>query len=128
MLLQLAMKPLRVGRADERVSPGGVISLAFRNSMMFCNPSCNPARVSCVATLGCNEAGELMFASGKLPVAASAASPSAMPPKTIKRIKGKHGSCMILFLEFCISTSLYLIFSTVFKQNSYHLFGVCSSP
>ncbi len=69
-----------------------------------------------------------MFASGKLPVAASAASPSAMPPKTIKRIKGKPGRCMILFLEGCISTSLYLICSTGFKQNSYHFFGVCSSP
>ena len=51
------MKLLRVGGADERVSIGGVISLAFRNSMS----SCNPARVSCVAALGCNEAGEMVL-------------------------------------------------------------------
>ena len=57
------MKLLRVGRAAEPVSIGGTISLAFRDSMS----SCKPARVSCVAALGCNEAGELVTHLGEHP-------------------------------------------------------------
>jgi hypothetical protein len=118
------MKLLRVGGADVTVSIGAVILFAFENPIT----SCESTRVSCVAAPGCNEAGKLMFASAKLPVAASAATPNATPPKTIRRIKGKPGRCMILSLEGCISTSLYLICSTGFKQNSYDFFGLCFSP
>src|SRR6478672_10835725 len=78
------MKLLRVGEVDETVSIGGAILLAFRNSMT----SCDSVRVSCVAALGCNKAGELVLCSGKLLVEASVPSPSATPPKTITRISG----------------------------------------
>src|SRR5258707_10971460 len=86
------MKLLRVGGAHETVSTGAVTLFAFEDSIT----SCNPARVSCVAALGCNEAGELVGCSAKLPAKTSATSPSATPPKTIRRIKGKPGRCMIL--------------------------------
>src|SRR6266581_6395774 len=57
--------------------------------------SCTPARVSCIAALGGNEAGEWIFCSGKLLAAVSPASPSAMPPKTSGLIKAKPGRCMV---------------------------------
>jgi len=63
---QIAMKVLRVGGADETVSIRGVTSFAFGNSMSFCNPSCNPTRVSCVAALGWSVAGETVFCCGEL--------------------------------------------------------------
>jgi len=56
------MKLLRVRCADETVSIGAVASFAFGNSIT----PCNPTRVSCVAALGCNDAGEMMFCSGEL--------------------------------------------------------------
>src|SRR6478672_6302387 len=86
------MKLLRVGAADEIVSTGGVTLFAFENSIT----SCNSVRVSCVAALGCNDTGELVGCSDKLPAKTSATSPSATPPKTIRRIKGKPDRCMIL--------------------------------
>src|SRR5947208_1283136 len=57
--------------------------------------SCTPARVSCIAALGGNEAGEWIFCSGKLLAAVSPESPSAMPPKTSRLIKAKPGRCMV---------------------------------
>src|SRR5439155_18100494 len=57
--------------------------------------SCTPARVSCIAALGGNEAGERIFCSGKLLAAVSPESPSAMPPKTSRLIKAKPGRCMV---------------------------------
>src|SRR5919106_2422113 len=75
------MKLPRVGAADKAVSIDGVISLAFRDSVS----SCESARVSCVAALGCNEAGVTVLS--KLPAEASAASPSAMPPKNMSALQ-----------------------------------------
>src|SRR6266567_4724373 len=57
--------------------------------------SCTPARVSCIAALGGNEAGARIFCSGKLLAAVSPESPSAMPPKTSRLIKAKPGRCMV---------------------------------
>src|SRR6266480_3107801 len=57
--------------------------------------SCTPARVSCIAALGGNEAGAWIFCSGKLLAAVSPESPSAMPPKTSRLIKAKPGRCMV---------------------------------
>src|ERR1051326_2859861 len=91
MLSQVAIKLLRVGGACETVSMGAIISLGFRNWII---PGI-PARVSCIAALGCNETGGLMFCCGKLPAKASVANPSAMQPKTIRRITGKLRSCMV---------------------------------
>src|SRR5690348_13924257 len=93
------MKLLRVGGAHETVSIGRVISLAFRNSMSFCNPSSNPARVSCVAALGCNEGREIVLCSGKLLAEGSAASANATPPKTISPTMEKPSRCMIVLVE-----------------------------
>src|SRR6266446_1998806 len=59
------MRLLRVG-TGETVSIRGVISLAFRNSVSFCNPASNPTRVSCFAALGWNGAPEAMFCCGEL--------------------------------------------------------------
>src|SRR5439155_8703952 len=57
--------------------------------------SCTPARVSCIAALGGNEAGERIFCSGKLLAAVSPESASAMPPKTSRLIQAKPGRCMV---------------------------------
>src|SRR6266481_3188642 len=60
------MRLLRVGGAGETVSIRGVISLAARNSVSFCNPASNPTRVSCVAALGWSGARAGMFCCGEL--------------------------------------------------------------
>ena len=52
------------------------------------------ARVSCVAAVGCNRAGELVLCAVDSPAAISAASPTAVPPNTIRRINGKPGRCI----------------------------------
>src|SRR5947207_6683867 len=120
------MKLLRVGGVDETVSTGGVISLAFGNSMSSCNPACNRTRLSCVAALGRNEAGEMMSRSG---AAASAGSPSATTPKTIRPIKRKPGRCMIsqrkasVLQRRCALMEELICFFTVVPSRLLGIFG-----
>ena len=79
------MKLLRVGGDHETASLRRVTLFAFGKPIL----SCDSARVSCLAALGCNEAGEKIFCSGKLRAVAGVESPSAMPPKRMRAIKAK---------------------------------------
>src|ERR1041384_7515632 len=131
------MKLLRVGGAEKTVSLEDVISMAFRSSVS----SSKPARVSCVAGVVCNKAGELAFLPGRLVFMANAASPSATHPKPTKRKIGNASAlrrrcalmggsiCFFMYLGkpsvactsaptyFGTSLRFYLMPSTRFKEN-----------
>src|ERR1051326_8653694 len=131
------MKLLRVGGDEKTVSLEGVISMAFRSWVS----SSKPARVSCVAGMVCNKAGEPEFCPGKLVFTANAASPSATHPKPTKRRTGNASAlrrrCALMGGSICffmylgkpsvactsaptsLGTSLrfYLMPSTRFKEN-----------
>src|SRR5262249_11110223 len=86
------MKLVRVGGVHETVSTRGATSFAFGNS----STSCKLVRVSCLAVLGSNNAGEAIFFSGELPAAIRAARVNATPPKTVRANRGKRRRCMML--------------------------------
>src|SRR5262249_34779351 len=85
-------------------------SLAFRNSMSFCNSAWNPARVSWVAALGRNKAEERLLCSGKT-AEESAASPSARQPKTTKRTERKAS------LIRCVYGGAHILGGTLLSRN-----------